>query len=563
MQTTKRQQSQPFPFHMLFTAALPVLGLYLLHVHSTAPGELVLHGVAMLLAAFSAWVVFAVVTGNAMKAGFIVSLGLFIFFGYSALWEAVALVQVEGFDFHREEYPLGLAALLFVVGSCIILALPQVVGLTRLANVCSLMLVVAAVVGIFYRTNKEETPRRHLEGVPVSSDMLSPPSSLPDIYYVVLEGYSRADTLEDVYGLDISEFVTDLKTQGFYVAEGSTTNYAEAAHNLTASLNLTYLDSIASSTDKATLPAWVPAAFRGQAHFNVLTENLQENHLFPLLRRLGYSIVGLPTGWTPTEHVPVDHRLRGPAGWSEFQTGLLNLTPLRTLLDMVGEFNPLEDHRIRVNYVFDSIPQLAAPSESDSSPKFVFAHLRCPRYPFTFNKNGGRQPASRRGFSWSGVSEESGSSVMDLPGYASQMEYVNTRVKAMVTHILSRSKNPPIIVLQGGHGPSAECDPQTPDSTCFKERFPIFNAFYLPQNGSEALYPSISPVNTFRVILNQYFGAQLRILEDRNYWSTAAEPLRFEDVTERVQPKVEVEVQTMEKPGVDAQTTDTKEHTKS
>ena len=33
------------------------------------------------------------------------------------------------------------------------------------------------------------------------------------------------------------------------------------------------------------------------------------------------------------------------------------------------------------------------------------------------------------------------------------------------------------------------------------------------------LYPSISPVNTFRVVLNSYFGENLPLLEDKSYYA--------------------------------------------
>ena len=50
-------------------------------------------------------------------------------------------------------------------------------------------------------------------------------------------------------------------------------------------------------------------------------------------------------------------------------------------------------------------------------------------------------------------------------------------------------------------------------------RFGILNAYYLPNGGNDLLYESISPVNSFRVIFNSYFGANYEILEDRSYYT--------------------------------------------
>ena len=52
---------------------------------------------------------------------------------------------------------------------------------------------------------------------------------------------------------------------------------------------------------------------------------------------------------------------------------------------------------------------------------------------------------------------------------------------------------------------------------------PILNTYYLPGLGNEDLYPSISPVNTFRFIFNRYFGLDYELLEDRSFCSNQKE----------------------------------------
>ena len=49
------------------------------------------------------------------------------------------------------------------------------------------------------------------------------------------------------------------------------------------------------------------------------------------------------------------------------------------------------------------------------------------------------------------------------------------------------------------------------------QRTSILNAFYLPGDGNNALYPMISSVNTFRIIFNLYFGTDLPYLPDMSY----------------------------------------------
>ena len=78
-------------------------------------------------------------------------------------------------------------------------------------------------------------------------------------------------------------------------------------------------------------------------------------------------------------------------------------------------------------------------------------------------------------------------------------------------------------------------DWNSPANTNFRERMSILNAYFFPDGKYAALYPGITPVNTFRVIFDQYLGAQYELLEDRNYFSIMDRPYAILDVTEAAQ----------------------------
>ena len=63
------------------------------------------------------------------------------------------------------------------------------------------------------------------------------------------------------------------------------------------------------------------------------------------------------------------------------------------------------------------------------------------------------------------------------------------------------------------------------------ERMSIFNAYYLPDQNTGLIYDSITPVNSFRLILNAYFNANYELLEDKSYFSDDTY-YNFTDVTE-------------------------------
>jgi hypothetical protein len=104
--------------------------------------------------------------------------------------------------------------------------------------------------------------------------------------------------------------------------------------------------------------------------------------------------------------------------------------------------------------------------------------------------------------------------------YQNQLTFLNKKVLDAMDTLISESDTPPIIILQGDHGPWL----QPKD-----KRFWILNAYYLPEN-SDQLYPTISPVNTFRLIFNSYFGGKYDMLDDVTYFSPVPKLYEFSEV---------------------------------
>jgi hypothetical protein len=84
--------------------------------------------------------------------------------------------------------------------------------------------------------------------------------------------------------------------------------------------------------------------------------------------------------------------------------------------------------------------------------------------------------------------------------------------------IIEKSSTPPVIILQGDHGP-AQLEKEN--------RMGILNAYYFSTK-QDALYSTITPVNTFRVVFNTFFGTDLEMLPDTSYYSKYSQPYAFE-----------------------------------
>ena len=88
--------------------------------------------------------------------------------------------------------------------------------------------------------------------------------------------------------------------------------------------------------------------------------------------------------------------------------------------------------------------------------------------------------------------------------------------------------------MQGDHGmfhpiefgglwmsPRAAALPASLVESKMRDRLHILNAYYLPGSNPPHVPDTITPVNTFRLILNHYFGGVYAILADELYIPTA------------------------------------------
>ena len=357
-------------------------------------------------------------------------------------------------------------------------------------------------------------PTEQLEALPVSP---SAEHSTPDIYFIVLDAYGRSDVLQDIYDYDNSHFVDFLQSQGFFVAGQSRSNYLQTELSLSSALNVTYLDFL--STDPG----------RDSADRTPFSRLIRWSRVRAYLEQSGYTIVNVSTGFRVTALENADIFLDAPFGESTTLERLLmdtsGLVIIQDLLGAVGR-PPLrpgyQAHRERIAYGIEalgSVPSLPG-------PKFVMAHILVPHPPFVFDEHGNAAP-EKYPFTLLDGSAFLGSDEEYIQGYRAQITYVDRVMEQAIATILRESAEPPIILVLGDHGPGSRLDWESAERTDLTERSAILNAYYLPGVSHEALYPSISPVNSFRLIFDLYFGAQLGLLPDKSYYATWERPYDF------------------------------------
>jgi len=335
---------------------------------------------------------------------------------------------------------------------------------------------------------------------------LTRPQNPPDIYYFILDMYTREDLLKSAYNYDNSDFLNALETRGFYVAQCSQSNYARTEISLVSSLNLSYLQDLD--------PKFNDPNSTARRH---LWDALKHNAVRYQLESMGYETISFANGFPWSELDDADVFLTPPpfsSGMTEFETLFLQTTFALTLQDLgwldLDQING-QNFRDRDMLVFNSMQDIA----KMQGPKFVHVHLILPHPPFVFGSDGEyTNPADF----WNEKKLYPANKFKS--GYTNQLTFLNGKMLEMIDTILSKSKTPPIIILQGDHGPWLQPKPQ---------HFFILNAYYLPEQKTE-LYPTISPVNSFRLIFNDYFGGNYDMLKDVTYHSPVPKLYNFSEV---------------------------------
>ncbi len=301
-----------------------------------------------------------------------------------------------------------------------------------------------------------------------------------DIYYVVVDGFGRADMLRRYYHVDLSAFVEFLKSRGFYVPDQSQSNYAQTFLSLASTLNMTYLDDVAA------------AMTNGSPDRRPLQALIHRNALMAAAKQAGYRVIAIGSDYLATHNIEAAdmcacHRY----GLDEVQMGMLALTPLAGL--------PLDRwtygaHRRKVMESFNSLATLSRLP----GPKLVFVHVIAPHPPFVFGPDGGPRQPTDRFFSFDDGDHYRGSRGEYFGGYRDQVQFVVDRLKTIVGSLLSRPGDKPVIVLHGDHGPGSMLKWEDADATNLGERMGIFAAYHFPDG--PALYPTITPVNGARAL---------------------------------------------------------------
>jgi hypothetical protein len=314
---------------------------------------------------------------------------------------------------------------------------------------------------------------------------------LPDLYWIILDGHARYDVLQSRFGYDNSDFIRQLSEMGFYVPDCSQSNYASTKLSLTSALYGDYIPNIVPQGE--VLPP------------------LKSSPLNQALEALGYQTIAFENRaaghFDLKEDILLSRDQGGFGGFnlsgglSEFEKMMLDTSFLRFVVDveLIPGFNntttqkwELWEHYYQTQYILselEKIPEIPG-------PKFVFVHIMVPHSPFIFAPDGSFQPNNN-----------------PIEGYRANTEFIDAHLPPILRKIIAESNPAPIIVVMGDHGPA------TRKSIPKEMRMATLNAYLVDDAAKAQMYPTITPINATRLILNAHFGGEYPLLEDASYYA--------------------------------------------
>jgi hypothetical protein len=504
------------PLYPLLFAAYPVLALLAFNISQLKVTAALRSLEVAIIGGLIFWLLLNLVIRNWHRSAILVSLFIILFFSYGHVYHILETHAVFGVFLGRHRLLIIFWILLATLGTWLILRkVSDPSKLTASLNFMGIVLIAMPLIQMMFywvRVSQATSNRVQTSTSAVNVTMVGG-KNMPDIYFIVLDAYSRDDVLKEKFGFDNTDFITDLEVLGFYVPRCSQSNYALTQLSITSTLNLDYLERIGER-----LPG-------GKIDQVGLPELIKHNEVRSILESLGYKTVAFDNGFPWLDWDDADVRYsweseglsKGSASLdiNGFEVMLVQDSAALILMDSFTLFDrlflplknsPIDNHRENILYMFDKLQSIPL---AVKSPKFVYVHFVAPHGPIVFGPNG------------ESITVEENSVEAFRVGYRDEVTYLNKRILGIVREIINKSKIPPVIIIQGDHGN---------DIAVNEERMKILNAYYLPGVDYTKISSTITPVNTFRMIFNDYFGGNYPLLEDKSFYSTYNDRFNYERV---------------------------------
>ncbi len=295
----------------------------------------------------------------------------------------------------------------------------------------------------------------------------------PDIYFIILDGYTGFSGLKKYWNFDNSELKKFMKKNGFFIAEIGKTIYNVTNYSIASTLNMAELNFEADN-------------LYAKSSYLSLANIIKKNIVVEFLSEVGYDFINLSL---------FDIRDKKKFYEDIYFLKSGNIYQSRTIYGHLYEIqNEINADMAYINLdIFNRLKNMR--SAPNKKPKFIYAHIMMPHPPYYFDAEGNKNDFK--------VANDPN----NKNSYLAQLKYTNHLLMESLNEVLNSSGNPPIIVVQGDHG-----------FRRFKEKnkkdveYSVLSCYYFPGKDYSSFTDSMKTINTFRLIFNKYFNQNFQLL---------------------------------------------------
>jgi len=491
--------------HTLLFALAPVLAMFAHNAFRASWGELPVPLAFSLVLAVVFTAMALLLARSWAKAFLIATLALVLCFSYGHIAQAIGSWRIGGSPVGRPSIMVPLWGALLAAGATALIRTKRDLSpLTRIVNVVAIaaFLMPLINIGVYKATSRVDAEdvncTEELRDTNAGEDVGAQARVNPDIYYIILDRYGSVNGLKSAFDFDNSEFVSSLESRNFYVASRSVSNYILTIQSVASSLNMDYINCMSETMG------------RDAINRRPLQAIFDDYRVWRFLKQRGYSFIHVGNGKHFSRRNPLADENINYEVFPEFVRMVLEST---VFWPVINKLSLIEDARVekskRVHRNFHELAKVA----DRQGPTFVFAHFLLPHPPYVFEADGsfvtGEQERGRR----------------RRDNFMGQLHYTNKLALELVDKLVASSDSPPIIILQGDEGPyppgtqTEMYDWTGATAKQLFEKVGILNALYLPGVDDTMFYSEMTPVNTFRIVFNHYFGTDYELLPDRSFAS--------------------------------------------
>ena len=436
----------------------------------------ILISLAIIAISVIVWIVIAKIIKNENKAALITGVGVGFFFYFGYVQDALDGIMIFNIPINKTSILLIISILIFIISTIYFVKSRKSFESTiKIANVITITLILVVALQFVI-------PGAYAEK--------------PNVYHIILDEYTDNEILLKKFSYDNEKFLEFLNKNGFYMPDKSFSTFSSTPHELNSILNMDY----------PMKKGWVSDSYQA----------LKNNKVMSVFSDQNYSIIETNSAMRWKDFSDVDTHLCYDVDFinSEFLDQVLRKSIIRYFMEQ----HQTDTRRDIVRCTFNELSEIALQS---NGPTYVFAHLYVPHPPFIFGPNGENVTPDHR--------EISGLQSWENPqGYINQLIYATNQVSVVIKNIVKNDPNA-IIIVQGDTGTLTGTDIST---TTMKDIYQSHSILYAVRIPDVNNLESVIPVNTYRIIFNNYFNMNYEYLEQHIYtnqndvWVEITEKLR-------------------------------------